>query len=138
MGLDMYIYVANKNKVELDSNLAVLNKVKPTDELFYWRKHANLHGWFQKLWEKRLGEKVDVDFNCKFVLVTKEDLQQLRTDVNSGALPYTTGYFFGSSATPSDKSEYTLQKNQDLHFIKVATHYLSSNPKKVLLYYSWW
>lgn len=135
----MYVYVANKNKVEVDSNLTVLNKVFFLEtELFYWRKHPNLHGWFQKLWEKRVGKKVDTKFNCKFVLLTKKDLQQLRTDVNSGALPYTTGYFFGSSASPSDESAYTLQKNEDLRFIKVATQYLSSNPKKVLLYYSWW
>ena len=65
MGLDMYAYVANRvghqkefyETAEWDSaeQEFVNNKVSKPQELAYWRKHPNLHGWMEMLWEQKGG-----------------------------------------------------------------------------------
>jgi hypothetical protein len=104
MGLDMYAYTAAKGGSE------------DTRELAYWRKHPNLHGWMERLWEHKLnleGRENPHNFNGIELELTWEDIGQLEKDVNEGKLPTTTGYFFGD---PSD--EY--YKPKDLEFIKNA------------------
>ena len=47
MGLDMYAYVASKANTEWGNNDA-------HREIAYWRKHPNLHGWMEILWNEKV------------------------------------------------------------------------------------
>lgn len=120
MGLDQYAYSAAKkgaynefwDNAQYDETLEQFvnpNAVQPK-ELAYWRKHPSLHGWFKQEWERtgRLG-----DFNGDELEITWEMLDRLEQVVKDGALPKTSGFFFGDGS-----DEY--YKQQDLAFIKAA------------------
>ena len=74
MGLDMYAYVASKKgqqneyyeTAEFDKtvNEFVSTTVTKPYEIAYWRKHPNLHGWMQRLWERK-GKPGGYDVNCQ-------------------------------------------------------------------------
>ena len=111
MGLDMYAYTAAKASTDCDSG--------EQRELAYWRKHPNLHGWMEQLWEAKGRPGIidtsyqDVMFNGVEVELTWDDLDQLEEDIKNGRLPSTTGFFFG------DNSDDYYQ-SQDLEFIRQA------------------
>ena len=101
MGLDMYAYVANKANADYDNH----------QELAYWRKHPNLHGWME-----RLAESKNVQyntFNGVELELTWEDLDELERAVTHDQLPSTQGFFFGNEADEH-------YKENDLEFIKKA------------------
>jgi hypothetical protein len=125
MGLDMYAYVAaragqqhefydgsafNKETGDFENP-----KVSKPRELAYWRKHPNLHGWMEKLAErKNLKYNLLYDsFNGIELELTYEDLEMLELDIIAGTLPDTTGFFFGQNAND-------LYQTQDLEFIRNA------------------
>ena len=118
MGLDMYAYVATKagqqrefyDGCEFKDGEYTNTKVTQPREIAYWRKHPNLHGWMQQLWESRGNSG---DFNGDELELTYEDLEILELDVIAGTLPGTSGFFFGN-----DADEH--YKKQDLEFIKNA------------------
>ena len=123
MGLDMYAYSANKagaqseyweNSHIIDGEL-VSTCTKPK-ELMYWRKHPNLHGWMERLWEEqgRPGAESDTEnFNGIEVELTWTDIENLEADILNENLPGTTGFFFGD-----DSDEY--YRESDLEFVKQA------------------
>ena len=123
MGLDMYAYSANKagaqneywdNGYIIDGEF-VSTCTKPK-ELMYWRKHPNLHGWMENLWQRqgRPGAESDTNtFNGIELELTWEDLMDLEYDIAHKALPSTTGFFFGD-----DSDSY--YKKQDQEFIREA------------------
>ena len=124
MGLDMYAYVGTQGQreafwegAELDQDTKefVNRQVTRPRELAYWRKHPNLHGWMEQLWLSKNTESgaVDSDFNGVELELTWEDIDQLEQDIRQGALPHTTGFFFGN---PSDD----YYREQDLEFCKNA------------------
>ena len=123
MGLDMYAYVASKagqqneyyEGAEWDPvtrESVNPNVVKPR-EIAYWRKHPNLHGWMQRLWEAKGGAHNEDSFNGIELELTRDDIDMLEQDVLAGHLPSTTGFFFGNEA-----DDY--YKDQDLAFVKYA------------------
>jgi len=75
MGLDMYAW---RVKAENVVNDLEYNQEKPV-ELFYWRKHHDLHGWMENLYRDKGGAKAD--FNCVPVRLTLEDLDYLEKDL---------------------------------------------------------
>ena len=103
MGLDQFAYAIDNNGEK--------------EELAYWRKHPNLQGWMENLWESkgRPGLTEDAqgdmlgDFNCIPVELNHDDINSLEQSINSGELPNTTGFFFGN---PSDDYYY----EHDLEF----------------------
>jgi hypothetical protein len=134
MGLDMYAYAAanekqyeeywNNGEYDLDTKDYVNQTVSKPKELAYWRKHPNLHGWFEQEWRSNhysiqtadASELVDPDtdqFNGVQLEITWDMLERLEYDVINGELPGTSGFFFGSNA---DADYY----KQDLEFIKNA------------------
>ena len=122
MGLDMYAYVAARegqqrdfyDGAEFKDGDYVNLKVSQPREIAYWRKHPNLHGWMEKLWNKRNGGNHDGNnFNGIELELTHEDLEILELDVITGRLPGTSGFFFGN-----DADEFYQEK--DLEFIKNA------------------
>jgi len=100
MGLDQYAYIASKADTDYDDT--------SRQELAYWRKHPNLQGWMEKLWESKGNQG---DFNGVELELTWEDIDRLEKDIKAGTVAQlaTTGFFFGD---PSD--EY--YKEQDLEF----------------------
>lgn len=111
MGLDMYAYAAAKANTEWDNNDA-------HREIAYWRKHPNLHGWMELLWNEKGRPGIDnsfqdVMFNGVEVELTWEDLDQLEEDVKNGRLPHTSGFFFGNNS-----DDY--YRDEDLEFIRKA------------------
>jgi len=105
MGLDMYAYVASRagqqndfyEGAEFDKNTReyVNTKVSRPRELAYWRKHPNLHGWFQQEWESQGNTG---SFNGDELEITWDMLDRLESDVREERLPATRGFFFGDSS----------------------------------------
>jgi hypothetical protein len=120
MGLDMYAYVANRAGQQHDfydgaeyddSAKELVNKsVSRPRELAYWRKHPNLHGWFQQEWESQGNSG---DFNGDELEITWDMLERLESDILEGNLPETRGFFFGDGS-----DDY--YRDQDLEFIRNA------------------
>jgi hypothetical protein len=122
MGLDMYAYSrAGSVPAPVD-----FDKVDDDTEIFYWRKHPNLHGWMQQLYKSKGG--TDEAFDLSPVQLTGEDLDALEAAINQTALPETKGFFFGRSF-PEDKVN-------DLAFIAKARQELKDG--KSVFYTSWW
>lgn len=121
MGLDQYA-------MAIDSN-------GEKEEIAYWRKHPNLQGWMENLWETkgRPGDRNENsplgDFNCIPVELDYDDLDDLEDAVRGSGLPDTTGFFFGSN---SDEH----YKEQDLEFITKAREALDNG--LTVTYNSWW
>ena len=114
MGLDQFAYktrVRPSQPVDFQDEVYMSNENNESNaiEIAYWRKHPNLHGWMEAHYISKGGEG---DFNCRPVVLTREDLNELAIAVIDGTLPQTTGFFFGES----DGSE----RDRDLAFIKEA------------------
>lgn len=121
MGLDQFAYT-----IDSEGN---------KNEIAYWRKHPNLQGWMENLWEikgrpgDRNEENMLGDFNCIPLELTNDDLDSLEEDITNSHLPRTNGFFFGD-----DSDEH--YKEQDLDFVKQAREALDNGSKVV--YDSWW
>ena len=126
MGLDMYAYAAARegqqdeyyDGVEFNKETGQYEnaKVSKPIEIAYWRKHPNLHGWMERLWEEKGrpgAESPTETFNGVELELTWDDIEQLEFDIQEDNLPGTTGFFFGD-----DSDDY--YKEQDLEFVKQA------------------
>ena len=123
MGLDMYAYAAARNgqmdeywNRTLDED--VRGVIEQPREIAYWRKHPNLHGWMESLWNEKGRPGIDksfqdVMFNGVELELTWEDLDQLEEDIKNVRLPSTSGFFFGD-----DSDDY--YREQDLEFVRKA------------------
>lgn len=120
MGLDQYAFATR------DGN---------DREIAYWRKHPNLQGWMENLWESKgrpgwCGESNPMgDFNCVRLALTAEDIDALEAAIDNDDLPETAGFFFGD---PKDG----YYREQDLQFIKDARAAISDGEQ--VSYDSWW
>ena len=121
MGLDMYAFTTVKDIPAVD-----FETPDDTGELFYWRKHPNLHGFMEKIYRSKDGRE-DV-FNCAHVRLDASDLDALEKAIRTNELPDTQGFFFGAS----DGSE----RADDEDFIRKARDALASG--KRVYYTSWW
>jgi hypothetical protein len=120
MGLDMYAYSAAKAnqdsewwsgaEMDKDTKEYVNPKVTKPNELAYWRKHPNLHGWFHKEW---LDQGNTGDFNGDELEIDWDMLERLEYAIVNRAFPRTSGFFFGEGA-----DDY--YRAQDLEFVKQA------------------
>src|ERR1700690_335349 len=96
MGLDMFAYTTTADISAVD-----FDDPTDSDELFYWRKHPNLHGWMEALYRTKGG--IDDDFNVAPVRLDATDLDALEQVIKRNGLPETTGFFFGESR-PKEKT----------------------------------
>jgi len=108
MGLDQYAF-ATKGSEKI--------------EIAYWRKHPNLQGWMEDLYNSKGGNGV---FNCVPVELDEDDLDRLEREHTN--LETATGFFWGVSQPEDD--EYTAE------FISKARHYISEG--YTIQYDSWW
>jgi hypothetical protein len=126
MGLDMYAFSTKaKPKTEVDFET---KNFEPQDEVAYWRKHPNLHGWMQNLYDMKGGTSPDFNGDC--VVLDSEDLDNLEDDIKAGNLPDTSGFFFGESSNGDEENE------NDLLFVTKAREAISEG--KTVYYTSWW
>ncbi len=98
------------------------------EEIHYWRKHPNLHGWMQDLYYEKGGKGSDFNGDC--VLLTMDDLDCLEHDLKQFDLPDTKGFFFGNSQSDDDELK------DDLEFVAKAREAISKG--KTVYYTSWW
>ena len=125
MGLDMYAFSTNaKPKTDVDFET---KNFKP-EEVHYWRKHPNLHGWMQTLYNVKGGQGRDFNGDC--VVLDNFDLDNLEHDLEQGELPDTTGFFFGNSVRDDDELK------NDLEFVRKARTEIANG--KTVYYTSWW
>lgn len=114
MGLDMYA-----KKVRPDCATELFDYLRPEDvsynsfDLFYWRKHHELHNWMQNLYHSKGGTD---EFNCIPLLLTVDDLKQLRKDI-------------------PDINDDKAQAHEDLGFVKLA---LKAIDEGYCVYYDSW
>jgi hypothetical protein len=124
MGLDQYAY---KSKVSSDEFTPDNH-----EQIFYWRKNPDLHGWMEQLWEQRNEDLVvnnsDMQFNTVYLELTLDDLTDLEYQNEGETLPETTGFFFGKS----DKED----KEKNKEFIEIARQAI--NDEYRVYYFSWW
>ena len=130
MGLDMFVWRVAANDAIDDFTIRSEEdgRTDQLDELFYWRKHHDLHGWMEALYRSKGGTKES--FNCVPVRLTKTDLDLLEHAVLNGKLPETQGFFFGTN-TPDEES----MKN-DMEFIAKAKIAIAQGD--AVYYDSWW
>ena len=114
MGLDMMAYA---KKVDLAEDVQTDFQVEyewEEDELCYWRKHPNLHGWMFNLYLDKGGK---YDFNGNSLRLNREDIDRLEQAIVNDELPHTQGFFFGQSPVKGDEY-YEDRKQYDLNAIK--------------------
>ena len=125
MGLDMYAYAVSKRDAIGEFEMA---QDSEKEELHYWRKHHDLHGWMENLYRDKGG---DADsFNCIPVELTLDDLDNLQQALLEDNLPRTSGFFFGDN--PPDLE--TMR--EDLMFVQKCR--IAIKEGKVVYYDSWW
>lgn len=122
MGLDMFAYSAARAGARqdywdgYDFDKGTSNQPEPR-ELAYWRKHPNLHGWMERLWEEKgcPGDNPERMFNGVELELTREDIDRLEEDILSGRVGAlrTVGFFFGNAS-----DDY--YREQDLAFVREA------------------
>ena len=129
MGLDMFAW-----RVKAEDAIGNFEIAKDSqgqskiEEVYYWRKHHDLHGWFERLYRNKGGDKES--FNCVPVRLTTVDLDALQHDLLNGTLPETTGFFFGNN--PPDNESLS----RDLKFIQAARDIIAEGD--AVYYDSWW
>lgn len=113
-----------KPKTEVDFET---KNFKP-EEIHYWRKHPNLHGWMQNLYDMKGGKSSDFNGDC--VVLDMEDLDNLEHDLKQWDLPETKGFFFGNSENSDE------ELTDDLDFVSKAKEAINNG--KTVYYTSWW
>lgn len=133
MGLDMYLrgekfFWTDWNNPENNRSEDSKKVSTLTVELGYWRKHANLHGAIVKHFAGGVDE-------CQRIHLDAEKLKTLIEMCRDGALPHTTGFFFGSSDCTQE------ERDEDVKILTEAVAWLETPEKGVVrdVYYqaSW-
>lgn len=130
MGLDMYAWRVKSEDAINEFEIARHDddSGSKVEELHYWRKHHDLHGWMERLYYNKGGEKES--FNCVHVRLEPLDLDLLERDIRERRLPQTQGFFFGNNP-PDDRSN-----DEDLQFIRNAREAIAAGD--AVYYSSWW
>ena len=124
MGLDAYIFGIKENDVEDTNEVDVkFPEGYQVDQVFYWRKHHDLHNWMENLYYSKGGS--ESIFNCVKVKLNEEDIDELEKVVLSKTL-----------YTPTAPRNYEFFFEQDAEFIVIARKELKNN--KAIYYDSWW
>ena len=106
MGLDMYLN-------GYDRVLSAMGK-DDNEELGYWRKHPNLHGYIVQTFAGGVDE-------CQMIPLTRANLLDIINAVKAKRLPHTTGFFFGTSNDSNDV--------QTIEILMKALKWLDADPK---------
>ena len=145
MGLDAYagFQEPQPENVEPINEEALYETLQAGDE-FYWRKHARLQEYMQKLWRVRKfgdeakfwgGLRMDGQHDlAEVIFLDREDILDLQKKVENDNLPFCPdGFFWGQQFQEESMKEY---KELDLKFCKQALKWLDEG-KKVWYDCSW-
>ena len=145
MGLDAYagFQEPQPENVEPINEDALYDTLQAGDE-FYWRKHARLQEYMQKLWRVRTfgdeakfwgGLRMDGKHDlAEVIFLERADIEKLQELVENGNLPFCPdGFFWGQQFQEESMKEY---KELDLKFCKQALKWLDEG-KKVWYDCSW-
>lgn len=72
LGMHLYAYKVPKSAYISD---ILIEDFTEFNEFAYWTNHQELYQWFEDLWVEKGGCRTN--FNCEFVVVTKEDIYRL-------------------------------------------------------------
>jgi len=100
------------------------------EEICYWRKHSDLHGWMRDLFYEKGGTS-EYGFNHDCVILTKDDILRLKLDLIERKLAPTSGFFFGQSYATEEDIEYRM--NDDMEKIDLM---LQAIEDKATIYYT--
>ena len=109
MGLDMYIYREGE-ELQHRASYEEYSLWKSRNQLCYWRKHPNLHGFIVNTFADGVDE-------CQRIPLTAKDVRKILKASREGKLPHTEGFFFGQSYSEHDK-ETELQLTGLLGMLK--------------------
>ena len=123
MGLDMYAFSIERDETRPQVDFKLGDNAT---QFHYWRKHPNLHGWMQQLYEAKGG--TNTDFNCDPLILNIEDIDALEAAIKGETLPETHGFFFGETTGE--------EKEDDLDFIRKAREIIHQG--RDVVYDSWW
>jgi len=145
MGLDAYagFQEPQPENVEPINDDAFYETLQGNDE-FYWRKHARLQEYMQRLWRVRTfgddakywqGLRMDGKHDyAEVMFLEKQDIEKLQKLVENNDLPFCPdGFFWGQQFQEESMKEY---KELDLKFCKQALKWLDEG-KKVWYDCSW-
>ena len=145
MGLDAYagFQEPQPENVEPINSDALYETLQGGDE-FYWRKHARLQEYMQKIWrERKFGKEgkymqgLHMDGKhdyAEVMFLEREDIVKLQELVENDDLPFCPdGFFWGQQFQEESMKEY---KELDLKFCKQALKWLDEG-KKVWYDCSW-
>ena len=128
MGLDMYANAVNT--ADIAENVSIDFEIADTvaqTQFMYWRKHHDLHGFMEELYNQKGGEK---EFNCVNLRLREADLDELEKALKEKALPSTAGFFFGNNPPDEDSLK------EDLKFVKnCRSAILEGN---AVIYHAWY
>lgn len=119
--INEYLETENKDDVYIDN-----------EDVYYWRKHPDLHGYMEDLYYKKGGE--DQVFNCSRLILDKEDVEELlekikRQVAGSNEFETTEGFFFGET-----DDEYWKEDVEVFEKLLKETDW----DKETVYYSSWW
>ena len=133
MGLDMYAYTCKAEAIgDQQVDIEMMNEavIANLDRGFAdWRKFNHLHGWMNRLYDKKGGKSLS--FNCNTVRLMPEDIDILESLAILKALPATEGFFFGDNNPFSDED-----REKVLAFVAKAR--IAFSEGKAVIYDSWW
>jgi len=129
MGLDMYV----KEVVTPGFTNGVRDHNEDvTQEIAYWRKHPDLHGFIMSNYWNGPG-----DGNCQRIPLTVERVDAICDAIRAHTLPVTSGFFFGKSYFEDDGPDYRAEMDaRDLaKWANVRAAILSGSE---VYYVAWW
>ena len=126
MGLDQYVY---KTKQQFSSDVDFNDEINhdEIEEIVHWHKHPYLQGFMTKLYYLKDGQ--ELPYNLAPLVLTIEDLSELKELVINKSLPVSSGMCWGD-----DSSEHYYKK--DLQFIETAIQLI--NEGYTVYYDCWW
>ena len=131
MGLDQMAYRIKRGIIneEVPYNKKINSLDENPDsgfeEISSWRKHYELDDWMTDLYLKKGGKGNDGMFNCCWMKLNLEDLDELEGLVFMGEISYSNW-----------PSEIDTQKEYDLEFIKKAKKIIEDGFD--VFYSNWW
>ena len=101
---------------------------------FYWRKHAALQEYMERLWVERTGRPAST-LNCQDLHLDKEDIEELRKAILSGFKDCRSdgGMFYGHQYQDMTLDEY---RSDDLKFCDEAMKAIERG--ETVIYSCWW
>ena len=133
MGLSQYIYVTEKTKLKDNgTDLADYAAIRDDKEFFEWRKHWDLHGFFEGVYLKK-GGKEPASFDV--VQLNEKDIDDLKYALDKNELPWNKKCFFWDDS-PEFKQEQTNEFVDKAKLFYAAQAMKSADKQKTLFYFA--